>query len=142
MPQTPVNYKTVERPLNTLTFPKEVRGFYSLLLASDTYDPIDVNILMEGFQAMDRHMFMDKVKGGLSAPFQLWSWKKGGSSGVSTYLLLAENSAQGQPQTQGRICMRVYTNENYNTLLFHMRLHTHHTHNILASTCIYMVCID
>ena len=82
-----VNYKKVERLLNTLTVPIEVRGWTSLLLASDTYVPFDVNIFMEGLRAMSRHMFMEKVKGGLSTPFQLWSWKKGGSSGVSTHFL-------------------------------------------------------
>ncbi len=47
-----VNYKTVERPLNTLTVHKEARGLNSLLLALDTYVPIDVNIFMEGLQTM------------------------------------------------------------------------------------------
>jgi len=77
-----INYKTVERPLSSLTVPSEVRNLNSKLLVSKTYVPIDVNEFMEGLQGMGRYRFMKKVKACLSAPFQLWSWKKGGSSGV------------------------------------------------------------
>jgi hypothetical protein len=56
-------------------------------MASETYAPIDVNEYMEMLQPRARYRFMDKVKGGLHAPFKLWSWKKNGSSGISTHFL-------------------------------------------------------
>ena len=34
---------------------------------------------------MARYMFLETVKASLLVPFQLWSWKIGGSSGVSTH---------------------------------------------------------
>ena len=36
---------------------------------------------------MARYMFLQKVKAGLLVAFQLWSWKMGGSSGVSTHFV-------------------------------------------------------
>ena len=82
-----IAYKTVEKHKNCLLIAKDMRSLNYKLLASDTYAPIDVNEFTERLQTHARYRFMDKVKGGLHAPFQLWSWKKGGSSGISTHFL-------------------------------------------------------
>jgi hypothetical protein len=82
-----INYKNVERPLSSLTVPIELRNLNSKFLASETYAPIDINEFMEGLQGMGRYRFMEKLKAGLSAPFQLRSLKKGGSSSVSTHFM-------------------------------------------------------
>ena len=79
--------KTIEKHPTSLTCPKDMRALNSRLLASDNYVPIDVNSFMEGLQPHARYRFMDKVKLGLSAPFQLWSWKEGGSSYISTHFM-------------------------------------------------------
>ncbi len=68
---------------------KDLRTLNYRLIASHEHAPIGINelIYMEGVDSKARNMFMDKVKVGLLAPFQLWSWKIGGSSGVSTHFL-------------------------------------------------------
>ncbi len=77
---TVVAYKTVEKHPASLTIPKDLRPLNSMLLTSGDYVPIDANEFMDGLQAMARYRFMDKVKNGLSTPFQLWSWKIRGSA--------------------------------------------------------------
>ncbi len=42
---------------------------------------------MVGLDTQVRQRFVDKLKLGLSASFQLWIWKDGGSSYVSTHFL-------------------------------------------------------
>ncbi len=80
--------KTIEKHPTSLSCPRDMRTLNSRLLASDNYVPIDVNEFMVGLDTTQaRYRFMDKLKLGLSAPFQLWSWKEGGSSYVSTHFL-------------------------------------------------------
>ncbi len=42
---------------------------------------------MEGLNSQAGYRFMGKVKACLLAPFELWSWKIGASSGVSTHFV-------------------------------------------------------
>ena len=83
-----VAYVTVERSSAVLEIPKDMRPLCNALIVAERYTPIDVNEYMEGLDTMARYRFMQKVKSGLSAPCQLWSWMKGtSSSGVSTHYL-------------------------------------------------------
>ena len=52
------------------------------------FEPIDVNSYMSDLTTKERHAFILRLKAGLSYPFQLWSWMKGGSAaGVSAHFL-------------------------------------------------------
>lgn len=52
------------------------------------FEPIDVNSYMSDMTTKQRHAFILRLKAGLSYPFQLWSWMKGGSAaGVSAHFL-------------------------------------------------------
>ena len=82
-----VAYKTVEKHPTSLTIPEDLRPLNSMMLTSDDYTPIDVNEFMDGLRDMASYRFMDKVKNGLSTPFQLWSRKMGGSAGISSHFI-------------------------------------------------------
>ena len=82
-----INCKTIEMHPTSLAVSKDMRPLNSHLIASDDYDPIDVNEFMEGLHSMARYKFLEKVKACLLVPFQLWSWKISGSSGVSTHFV-------------------------------------------------------
>ena len=82
-----VAHVTVERRSNYMTVPKDMLPLNNRLLGSEDYQPIDVNLFMEGLDTMGRYRFISKVKSGLAAPFQIWSWMIGNSSGIATHFL-------------------------------------------------------
>ncbi len=82
-----IAHMTVERRSNYMTVAKDMLRINNRLLESEEYSPIDVNTFMEGLHYMGRFRFMNKVKTGLAAPFQLWSWMRGNSSGIATHFL-------------------------------------------------------
>ena len=86
-PSEAITCKTVERHPSSLTVAKDLRPLNFRLIASHEYVPIHVNEYMEGLDSKAKCMLMDKVKVGLLAPFQLWSWKIGDSSGGSAHFL-------------------------------------------------------
>eukprot|EP00873_Tetraselmis_striata_P042281 jgi/Tetstr1/462545/TSEL_007533.t1 len=57
-------------------------------LSTVEYEIINVNDYMIGLNAKQRHNFILRLKDGMSYPFQLWTWMKGGSAaGVSSHFL-------------------------------------------------------
>ncbi len=68
-----VAHVTVERRSNYMTVPKDMLLINNRFLKSDEYNPIDVNLFMEGLDNMGRYIFIYKVKSGLAVSFQLWS---------------------------------------------------------------------
>ena len=75
-----------------MTISKDMMRINNRLLESEEYSPIDVNIFMEGLDNMGRFRFVNKVKTGLAAPLQLWSWMRGNSSGIKTFKKLNKTS--------------------------------------------------